>query len=78
LGPAATPAVRAKGAARFAPLEPGPPVAEPTFVVVTRDGLDPVGPDGVPDSYTAAVERLRARPDREALQVVRAEEVVVT
>lgn len=77
-GPAGTAAVRAQGRARFAPLEPGPPVAEPAFVVVTRDGLDPVGPDGVPDSYTAAVERLRARPDREALQVVRAEEVVVT
>jgi hypothetical protein len=78
VGPAGTAAVRGQGRARFAPPVSGPPVAEPRFLVVTRDGLQSIEPDGTASSYTAAAERLRARADRDDLQVVRAEEVVLT
>lgn len=76
-GPAGTAAVREQGRAKFVPPVPGPAVAEPEFVVVTKDTLTPVTIDGLDGSYTAAAERLRRRADRDELQIVRKEEVVL-
>jgi hypothetical protein len=74
-GPAGTAEVRDQGRAKFAPDEPGPKVAEPAYVVAKKDALERVSPDGLDGTYTGAVERLRTRPDRDELQVVREEEV---
>ncbi|MEH0845740.1 DUF6603 domain-containing protein [Micromonospora sp. CPCC 205711] len=74
-GPAGTAPSREQGRAKFAPPASGPAVAEPTWVVVDRDTLNPVPLDGLDGSYTAAAERLRARADRDELQIVRAEEL---
>jgi hypothetical protein len=77
-GPAGVAEVRERGRLKFAPAQPGPAVADPQYVVVTRDGLTPVALDGLDGSYTAAAERLRRHPGREELQIVRAEEVQPT
>ncbi len=77
-GPAGTSEVRAQGRAKFAPPAPGPAVGEPTYVVVTKDDLTPVAIDGLDGSYTSAAERLRHHADRDALQIVRAEELELT
>jgi hypothetical protein len=74
-GPAGTAAIRTQGPAKFAPPVPGPAVADPVYVLVTKDTLAPVPEDGTAGGYTAVAERLRRRPDRDELQVVRAEEV---
>lgn len=77
-GPAGTAAIRTEGAARFAPPEPGPAVAQPSYLLVSKDTLTPVaGDDGRAGGYTAAAESLRRRADRDELQIVRAEEVEV-
>lgn len=89
-GPAGTAAIRDQGPAKFAPAQRGPAVADPTYVLVAKDTLTPVPPDGGPagdgfgaadglaGSYTAVAERLRGRADRNELQIVRAEELVLT
>ncbi|MCE3266650.1 MAG: uncharacterized protein K0S15_1359 [Solirubrobacterales bacterium] len=74
-GPAGTAEVRDQGRAKFAPEERGPAVAEPDYVVARRDVLEPAGVAGLDGTYTGAMERLRTRPDRDELQVVRREEV---
>lgn len=76
-GPAGTAEIREQGRAKFAPPTSGPAVAEPEFVVVTKDTLTPVVIDGLDGSYTSAAERLRRRADRDELQIVRKEEVVL-
>jgi hypothetical protein len=76
-GPAGTAELRDQGRAKFAPEERGPVVAEPEYVVATKDGLEPKDLDGLDGTYTGARERLRGHPDRDELQVVRKEEVVL-
>jgi hypothetical protein len=75
-GPAGTAELRDQGRAKFAPGERGPVVAEPEYVVATKDGLEPKDLDGLDGTYTGARERLRGHPNRDELQVVRMEEVV--
>lgn len=77
-GPAGTAEVRAQGRSKFGPAAPGPAVAEPMFVVVTRADLTPVALEGLDGTYTSAAERMRHRADRAALQIVRAEELELT
>ncbi|HEX8112425.1 MAG TPA: DUF6603 domain-containing protein, partial [Kofleriaceae bacterium] len=77
-GPAGTAAVRTQGRAKFAPPAPGPKVADPSYVIATRNDLTRVDVDGHDGSYTSAAERLRQRADRDALQIVRAEELELT
>jgi hypothetical protein len=77
-GPAGTAEVRTQGRAKFAPPARGPAVADPAFVVVSKDELTPVMIDGLDGSYTSAAERLRRRADRDGLQIVRAEELELT
>jgi hypothetical protein len=77
-GPAGTAEVRTQGRAKFAPPARGPAVADPAFVVVSKDELTPVVIDGLDGSYTSAAERLRRRADRDGLQIVRAEELELT
>jgi hypothetical protein len=74
-GPAGTADLRDQGRAKFASAEPGPVVADPSWVVATKDGLEPVTIAGHDGSYTDAVERLANRSDRDELQIVRAEEL---
>ncbi len=74
-GPAGTAELREQGRAKFAPEQPGPVVAEPTYVVAKKDELELADLDGLDGTYTGAVERLRSRADRDELQVVREEEV---
>lgn len=76
-GPAGTAEVRDQGRAKFAPEERGPVVAEPEFVVATKDGLVQKDLDDLDGTYTGAAERLRERPDRNELQIVRKEEAMV-
>ncbi len=80
-GPAGTAAIRDQGPAKFAPAQPGPAVAEPIYVLVDRDTLAPAPPDQAGGdtlgSWTALAERLRRRDDRDELQIVRAEELVL-
>jgi len=85
-GPAGTAAIREQGPAKFAPAAPGPTVADPTYVLVTKDTLTPVPADGAGEpggsngpagGYTAAAERLRRRADRDELQIVRVEELML-
>jgi hypothetical protein len=74
-GPAGTAPIRTEGPAKFAPPAPGPAVADPSYVLVTKDTLSPVPGDEPDGGYTAAAERLRRRADRDELQIVRAEEL---
>ena len=76
-GPAGTAALREQGREAFAPAEPGPPVAEPVYLLVSRDDLTPEPLEEPDGTYTSAAERLRRRPDRDRLQIVRAEELVL-
>ena len=53
-------------------------LAQPSYQLVSKDTLIPVaGDDGQAGGYTAAAESLRRRADRDELQIVRAEEVLV-
>jgi hypothetical protein len=74
-GPAGTAAIRTEGSARYAPAKPGPAVADPVYVLVAKDALTAV-PGVAAAGYTALAEQWRRRPDRDELQIVRAEERV--
>ncbi|MGE5827759.1 MAG: DUF6603 domain-containing protein [Micromonosporaceae bacterium] len=77
-GPAGTAELREQGRAKFAPPQPGPRVDDPEFVVVAKDSLTRVPLDRLDGTFTSAAEALRQRPDRDELQIVRAEETQLT
>jgi hypothetical protein len=76
-GPAGSAEVRRQGRKKFAPTGPGPKVADPEFVVVTKDDFVVKASKAtkvVDGSYTSAAEWLRHHPERDELQIVRAKD----